>query len=527
MRQGVGIGTGAARAWVVAAALSLAACFGGDNSNPPVADAGPDQTKGVYTGDAVVLDGSASSDADGDPLAYSWSLTTLPSGSSATLIDPASDKPSFIADMTGTYVARLVVRDGKNDSAPDEVNVMVVVPPPTVAIATPESGTIATESPITVAGTVDDPQSAITVNGIATPNNNGAYSKADVSLTEGSNTVTVAAANGTGVGNSSVEVTLRTTRGPGPAVTIGSPSSDFTAGVVWDGQGAAPISAIPVTVQGIVTTPDGPPTVTADGVAATITALARPPLLDLFCGIIPIGFPIPPACDQRYSYSANIQLSKGSRTIIVVGQDTVGGSTTVTVSGVADYCRKGAPEPGVAAERGNGQNNRCHEIDGCNADKFARQPDPNDPNDLTRDTNSLRNRPMPNAQFNSVLVEFGSGYIPPSDPRNDFFVHGQKPRDAFGCNRHDTCYQTCVPDVNDARTTAFRACNAAQLEDHRAMCRRAYPADCPFTGLEIVKCPLWALEKSECFKIADKYWAGVSFGGRSRYDVRQNDFCRP
>jgi hypothetical protein len=507
----------------VAAALSLAACFGGDNSNPPVADAGPDQTKGVYTGDAVVLDGSASSDADGDPLAYSWSLTTLPSGSSATLIDPASDKPSFIADMTGTYVARLVVRDGKNDSAPDEVNVMVVVPPPTVAIATPESGTIATESPITVTGTVDDPQATITVNGVATPNNNGAYSKTDVSLAEGSNTVTVAAANGIGVGNASVEVTLRTTRGPGPAVTIGSPPSDFTAGAVWDGQGAAPVNAIPVTVQGNVTTADGPPTVTVDGVAATITPVARPPLLNLFFCLV---FPNAPACDQRYSYSANIQLSKGLRTITVVGQDTAGGKTTVTVSGVADYCRKGAADPGVAAERGNGQNNRCHEIDGCNADKFGRQPDPNDPNDLTRDTNSLRNRPMPEAVHNQLIVEFGSGYIPPSDSRNDFFVHGQRPRDAFGCNRHDTCYQTCVPDVNDARTTAFKACNSTQLEDHKEMCRRAY-STCPYTGLELFKCAFWEAEKVHCFRIASTYWAGVSVKGRPRYDVRQNDFCRP
>lgn len=522
MDRSVGIRSGIARAWALALALFLAACFGGNNNNPPVADAGPDQTQGVYTGDAVVLDGSSSSDADGDPLAYSWSLTTLPSGSSATLTDSSSNRPSFIADKTGTYVARLVVRDGKTISGPDEVTVMVVVPPPTVAITTPESGTIATESPIVVAGTVDDPQATITVNGLATPNNNGAYSKADVSLVEGDNTVTVSAANGTGVGNSIVEVTLRTTRGPGPAVTIGSPSSDFTAGVVWDGQGAAPVNAIPVTVQGTITTRDGPPTVTADGVAAAIAPLARIPLLNLFC----LVFPNAPACDQRYSYSANIQLSKGRRTITVVGQDTVGGSTTVTVSGVADYCLKGAAQAGVAAERGNGQNNRCHEIDGCNADKFARQPDPNDPNDLTRDTNSLRNRPMPEAVHNRVIVEFGSGYIPPSDLRNDFFVHGQKPRDAFGCNRHDTCYQTCVPDVNDARTTAFKACNQAQLDDHKEMCRRAYPS-CPYTGLEILKCALWEAEKLHCFRIADTYFAGVAIGGGSRYDVRQIDYCRP
>jgi hypothetical protein len=65
-------------------------------SRQPVADAGNDQS--VNVGGTVTLDGSTSWDPDGDPVTFSWAITSTPSGSMAVLDDPASVNPSFTAD---------------------------------------------------------------------------------------------------------------------------------------------------------------------------------------------------------------------------------------------------------------------------------------------------------------------------------------------------------------------------------------------------------------------------------------------
>ena len=508
---------GIARASVLGLAFFLVACGnnsgGGASNNPPIANAGADQTSNVLAGDAVILDGSASSDPDGQALGYMWSLKTTPPGSEAELSDSNSDKPSFIADIAGTYVAGLTVNDGIDDSAPDETTVIVVVPPPTVTIVTPEPLSLATANPVTVAGTVDDPLAAITVDGTATPNTDGTYS-ADVTLAEGNNTVMVVATNGTGEGHASVEITLKTQ--PGPVMSITFPPPDFTAG--------GSFIPAPVEVSGIITTDggSGPPTVTVHdsngmpGVTATVSSIPTNLILSAFCRLFP-NFPICQNDDQRYSFSATIYLSTfvyGPLTITAEGKDTLGGSAQAHVTGVSDFCVIGGADG--SAEQGTGQNNRCHEIDGCNRNKFGVVG--------STDTDSLRNQPMPRAEHNQVLVEFGSGYILASDPRNDFFVHGQSPRDPLGCNFHDTCYQTCVPE--EERDDAYAACNAEQREDHKAMCRKAYPF-CPYSGLEaIISCPVWLAEKANCFAIAEAYFLGVGTNeGRKQYEVRQEDYC--
>ncbi|AOW80089.1 hypothetical protein HTSR_0904 [Halodesulfurarchaeum formicicum] len=92
-------------------------------NNPPVADAGPNQT--VDEGASVDLDGTGSSDADGDDLTYSWSQT---GGPTVTLSDTSSSTPSFTApDVTEptTLTFELTVEDGRGGSDTDTVSVAV------------------------------------------------------------------------------------------------------------------------------------------------------------------------------------------------------------------------------------------------------------------------------------------------------------------------------------------------------------------------------------------------------------------
>jgi hypothetical protein len=87
----------------------------------PTALAGPAQN--VLKGSAVKLDGSSSSDPNGDPLTYLWALVSTPADSSARLDDDRAPKPVFTADVSGVYVVSLVVSDSKLRSDPSTVTV--------------------------------------------------------------------------------------------------------------------------------------------------------------------------------------------------------------------------------------------------------------------------------------------------------------------------------------------------------------------------------------------------------------------
>src|SRR6185436_11734324 len=99
------------------------------------ANAGPDQTAPV--GAVVTLDGTASTDPDGNTLSYSWAFDSQPSGSTASLTNPTSVRPTFQVDAPGTYVVHLVVTDGSASSTPDTVVISTVNSAP-VANAGPD-----------------------------------------------------------------------------------------------------------------------------------------------------------------------------------------------------------------------------------------------------------------------------------------------------------------------------------------------------------------------------------------------------
>jgi len=94
-------------------------------NQPPVADAGLDQTKNENT--LVTLDGSGSLDPDLDALSYSWSQTGGPGVSltGANTVSPTFTAPNVAAG--GAFLTfQLVVRDGQASSVADTVRIAVV-----------------------------------------------------------------------------------------------------------------------------------------------------------------------------------------------------------------------------------------------------------------------------------------------------------------------------------------------------------------------------------------------------------------
>lgn len=140
----------------------LSACGGGVETvenpvgnRPPVVSAGADQN--VTEGTDVTLDGSGSTDPDGDALSYEWVQLSGP----AVTLDSASTSvtgfvaPDVAAGSAQTLVFQLTVSDGELNQA-DTVTVLVAEnAPPTVDAGANQ--TVFEGANVTLAGTATDP----------------------------------------------------------------------------------------------------------------------------------------------------------------------------------------------------------------------------------------------------------------------------------------------------------------------------------------------------------------------------------
>ena len=119
-QHGAVVGAKARQSASLGGGVSVSGGLGGLGKNQaPQAEASA--SRALSSASVIRLDGSASTDPDGDALRYRWTFTTRPAGSALTdadIMDSSSALASFKADVSGTYGVRLVVRDGlASDSA--------------------------------------------------------------------------------------------------------------------------------------------------------------------------------------------------------------------------------------------------------------------------------------------------------------------------------------------------------------------------------------------------------------------------
>ena len=145
-------------------------------NNPPEADAGSNQT--VVEGDTFTLDGSNSSDPDGDTISYHW---TQIGGIPATLSDRMAAKPTFVTpivspggiiltfelvvkddeDLQDSAQVTITVNDNGIDDFPDDVLTMTCSTGKHIGVKVESGGayvSITAIAPVTIPDSSDKPE---------------------------------------------------------------------------------------------------------------------------------------------------------------------------------------------------------------------------------------------------------------------------------------------------------------------------------------------------------------------------------
>lgn len=170
------------------------------------------------------------------------------------------------------------------------------VPGPEVQITSPNNLDIFSSSPITVFGTIDDPNATVAVNGVSASVSGGTFTASNVPIKEGSHVVTAVATDQSGnVGTSSITVVLDTTA---PIVKINSPADNAT------------ITQSTVTVTGLVN----------DIVTRAATGT------ELFVTINGVN-----ATALNGTFMAEIPIAQGINTITATAEDFLGNTSSDSI----------------------------------------------------------------------------------------------------------------------------------------------------------------------------------------------------
>lgn len=110
-----------------ASGTQIAGTVAGYTTSVPVASI--KQVPSGSAGTTITLDGSGSTDAKGNSLAYQWTIEGIPANSRATLSSTSAATPTLTPDMPGNYVVGLIVNNGWHDSEKITITIPVSAAP--------------------------------------------------------------------------------------------------------------------------------------------------------------------------------------------------------------------------------------------------------------------------------------------------------------------------------------------------------------------------------------------------------------
>lgn len=129
---------------------TVVSCDKEEVNQPPIIKIESIET--VVVGKTVTLDGSATTDPEGQALTYRWEITTKPATSQAVIVNQNAIKTEFTADKPGTYIIVLTVTDTDGQSTTKEITITINVPGKAPVAQAGQSTTVAAGNKVVLDG---------------------------------------------------------------------------------------------------------------------------------------------------------------------------------------------------------------------------------------------------------------------------------------------------------------------------------------------------------------------------------------